>query len=163
MKGGWRTWSSGSPCRIRGHHDSSGLVGSSFATANAAQDQVIPLMSEQLEVSTRTVETGTVRLSKHTEERTETLDIPLTRVQWQVEHVPVNRVVGEKPDIRQEGETTVYPVVEERLVVLRELVLLEEVRVTRIASTKQDTSSYVLRRETLAEERFAGDQDNSTS
>ncbi len=120
---------------------------------NIALDEVIPLMEEQLEVGKRVVSTGTVRLRKRTKERTETVEVPLTSVQWQVEHVPVNQVVTEQPAIRQEGETTVYPVVEERMTILRELVLLEEVRVTRNVVTTTEVSSHVLRREQIAEER----------
>lgn len=120
---------------------------------DSALDEVIPLMEEQLEVGKRVVSTGTVRLRKHTEERTETIEVPLTSVQWQVEHVPMNQVVPEAPPIRQEGETTVYPVVEERVTILRELVLLEEVRVTRSVATRSEVSSHVLRREHIAEER----------
>ena len=118
-----------------------------------APDAVIPLMEEQLEVGKRIVSTGTVRLRKHTEERTETIEVPLASVQWQVEHVPVNQVVPVAPAIRQEGDTTVYPVVEERVTILRELVLVEEVRVTRSVASKTEISSHVLRREQIAEER----------
>lgn len=127
----------------------------------APRHSVIPLLEEQLEVGKRIVGTGTVRLQKHTEERTETIEVPLTSVQWQVEHVPVNQVVAEQPAIRQEGETTVYPVVEERVTILRELVLLEEVRVTRIAVTTTEVSSHILRREQIAEERIAAAPDAS--
>ena len=119
----------------------------------SALNEVIPLMEEQLEVGKRVVSTGTVRLRKHTEERTETIEVPLTTVQWQVEHIPINRVVLEEPAIRQEGETTVYPVLEERVTMLRELVLLEEVRVTRSVATRSEVSEHVLRREQIAEER----------
>ena len=113
----------------------------------------IPLLEEELAVSKRVVETGVLRLHKQTEERNETVEVPLTRVAWQVDHIPINQVVMEQPAIRQEGETTIYPVVEERVSVLRELVLVEEVRVTRTAVTTVETSSHVLRRERLLEER----------
>ena len=120
---------------------------------DTAQDAVIPLMEEQLEVGKRVVSTGTVRLRKHTEERTKRIEVPLTSVQWQVEHVPINQVVTEQPAIRQDGETTVYPVLEERITILRELVLLEEVHVTRSVTTTTEVSSHILRREQIAEER----------
>lgn len=119
----------------------------------AAEGQVIPLIEEQLVVSKRTVETGTVRLHKHTEERVEEVRVPLTEVRWQVEHVPVGRVVESAPGIRQEGDTTVYPVIEERLVVRREIVLVEEVRVTRGTATTQHESTYTLKREQITEDR----------
>ena len=116
---------------------------------------VVPLLEEQLVVSKRTLETGTVRLHKHTEERVETIEVPLARIQWHVEHVPFHQVVAEQPAIRQEGDTTIYPVVEERVTVLRELVLVEEVRVTRNATTTVEVSEHLLRRERVTEERVA--------
>ena len=126
---------------------------STTPSLDVTQDAIIPLMEEQLEVGKRVVSTGTVRLRKHTEERAETIEVPLTSVQWQVEHVPVNQVVREAPAIRQEGETTVYPVVEERVTIFRELVLTEEVRVTRSVATRTEVSNHVLRREQIEEER----------
>lgn len=131
---------------------------SSASTAfpkDTSTDAIIPLVEEKLEISKRSVQTGTVRLRKLAEERTETIEVPLTSVRWQVEHVPVNLVVAEQPAIRQEGDTTVYPVMEERVTILRELVLLEEVRVTRSVVTTTEVSSYVLRREQLVDERSA--------
>lgn len=69
-----------------------------------SEQAVIPLLEEELVVSKRVVDTGIVRLHKQTEERSETVAVPLTRVEWQVNHVPINQVVMEQPPIRQEGE-----------------------------------------------------------
>ena len=115
---------------------------------------VIPVLEEQLEVSKQIVTTGTVRLQKHVEQRVESVSVPLTEVRWQVERVAFDRVVPALPEIRHEGETTIYPVVEERLVVTRELVLREEVRVTRVLETRTETSSHTVARETVEEERI---------
>ena len=71
-----------------------------------------------------------------------------------MEHVTVDRVVPVVPEIRHEGETTIYPVMEERLVVTRELVLKEEVRVTRVLTTRTETSSHAVSREVMEEERI---------
>ena len=119
------------------------------------KETTIPLLEELLTVSKRVIDTGVVRLHKHTEERTEIIEVPLQQVTWEVEHVPVNQVIAKEPAVRVEGETTVYPIVEERLTVLRELVLLEEVRVTRRVATKTEVSSHVLRREQIVEETVA--------
>ncbi len=122
----------------------------------AAVDEVaIPLVAEQLVVDKRVVETGRVRLQVHTEEHVEVVEAPLMQVQYAVEHVPVDRVVDAVPAIRYEGETTVYPVMAERLVVRREMVLVEEVRVTRREVRTVETQSHVLRREEMTEERMA--------
>ena len=116
-------------------------------------ERVIPLVEETLEVGKRVVETGVVRVQKHTEERIELVEAPLQRVRYDVEHVAVDRVISEHPPIRYEGDTTIYPVVEENLVVTRELRLREEVRVTRIAHIVQERSTHRLRRESVRTER----------
>ena len=126
------------------------LAGSEERTT--ADEIVIPLVAEQLVVDKRVVETGRVRLHVHTEEHVEVVEAPLLQVQYAVEHVPVDRVVDAVPSIRYEGETTVYPVMEERLVVRREMVLVEEVRVTRREVRTVETQSHVLRREEMTEE-----------
>ena len=48
-----------------------------------------------------------------------------------VERVPVNRLIEGPMETRQEGETTVIPVVEEVLIMQKRLFLKEEVRITR--------------------------------
>ncbi len=123
----------------------------------ATEEVVIPLIAEQLVVDKRVVETGTVRLHVRTEEHVEVVEAPLLQVQYTVEHVALGQVVEAVPPIRYEGETTVYPVLEERLIVRREMVLVEEVRVTRREVRTVETQSHVLRREELVEERVGVD------
>ena len=116
-------------------------------------EMVIPLVGETLQVGKRTVETGTVRLHIGVEEQAETVQIPLTRTRWDVQHIPINKVVAEAPLTRVEGATNVYPVIAERLVITRELVLVEELRVTRIEDTEVSASEHIVRRQVVVEER----------
>jgi hypothetical protein len=48
-----------------------------------------------------------------------------------VERVPVNRLIDSPPRVREEGDTTIVPVVEEVITVQKRLMLKEEVRITR--------------------------------
>ena len=77
--------------------------------------------------------------------------------------MPINKVVLQQPEIRFEGDTIIYPVVEERLVVTTELVLLEEVRVTRTTAQTQGQATYNLKREQLVEERLPATQEGTLS
>lgn len=120
---------------------------------HGSQQVMIPVIEEQLQVAKKLVTTGIVHLQKHAEQHVETMSVLLTDVRWDVQHVAVGRVVAEAPPIRNEGETTIYPVMEERLVVTRELVLKEEVHVTRVSEIRTQTSSHTLVRETVEEER----------
>ena len=76
---------------------------------------VLPVIEEQLDVQTRPVETGRVRLRKIVEEREELVDPPLLRDEVLVERVPINRVVEGPVSVRTEGDTVVIPLLEEVL------------------------------------------------
>ncbi|MFM7235330.1 MAG: YsnF/AvaK domain-containing protein, partial [Cyanobium sp.] len=123
-----------------------------------ARGLMIPVVEEQLEVSRERVETGRVRISKSVESREEVVDEPLNREKIRVEHVPINQVVsGDIPQIREEGDVTVIPILEERVVTRTELVLVEEVRVHRERSEYRDPQRITLRKEVVAVERFGED------
>lgn len=123
-----------------------------------ARGLVIPVVEEQLEVSRERVETGRVRISKSVESREVVVDDPLKRETVRVEHVPINQVVtGDIPQVREEGDVTVIPILEERIVTRTELVLVEEVRIHRDHSEYHDPQRVTLRKEVVAVERFGED------
>lgn len=113
----------------------------------------IPRLEEQLQVSTRTVETGRVTLTKTVQETLETVTIPLQQEGYTVERIVINQYVEQPPAPRQEGETTIYPVLKEVLVVQKRLLLVEEVRVSRQQTQTEKTRTIPLRRETITVER----------
>ncbi|MGI4826968.1 MAG: DUF2382 domain-containing protein [Janthinobacterium lividum] len=59
------------------------------------------------------------------------------------------------PATRQEDLVMIYPVVEERLILTKELLLVEEIRVTREISERHDTQIVTLQRELLSVERHS--------
>jgi uncharacterized protein (TIGR02271 family) len=123
-----------------------------------ARGLVIPVVEEQLELSRERVETGRVRISKSVETREVLVDDPLKRETVRVEHVPINQVVtGAVPQVREEGDVTVIPILEERVVTRTELVLVEEVRIHRDHSEYHDPQRVTLRKEVVAVERFGED------
>jgi uncharacterized protein (TIGR02271 family) len=123
-----------------------------------ARGLVIPVVEERLEVSRERVETGRVRVSKSVEAREVVVDDPLKRESVRVEHVPINQVVtGAVPQVREEGDVTVIPILEERVVTRTELVLVEEVRIHRDHSEYHDPQRVTLRKEVVSVERFGED------
>ena len=108
---------------------------------------VIPVVEEQLHVGKRSVVTGTVRLDKHVGVYEEALDIPLAVRSFDVERVVLNQPVEAAPPVRQEGDTTIYPLVEEQLILTKQLILREELRVTRRDTERRDTRTVSLHRE----------------
>lgn len=113
----------------------------------------VPLAEETATVGRREVVTGRVRVDTVTEWRTEDVEAQLGRDEVEVERIPVGRAVDQAPSVRTEGDVTIVPVVEERLVVETQLVLVEEVRIRRRTSTETVTVPVRLRRQHVEIER----------
>jgi stress response protein YsnF len=65
----------------------------------------------------------------------------------EVERVPVDRPVEAIPSVRQEGDVTIIPVVEEVVKIERHLVLKEEVHIRRVKQTERYQETITLRRQ----------------
>ena len=113
--------------------------------ADVAGENVIPLLMEDVSVSKRRVVTGRVRVSTVTHEREKLVDELLTQESVDIERRSIGRPVETAPDIREEGDTIVIPIVEEVLVVERRLVLKEEIRVRRARQTVRHQQLVKLR------------------
>jgi stress response protein YsnF len=94
-----------------------------------AETICIPLSGEDLDISRRQREKSVLRVEVVTHVREERIDALLTHQHVDVTRVPIGRYVGAMPDLREEGDVTIIPVVEEVLVVERRLLLREEVHV----------------------------------
>lgn len=91
----------------------------------------LPLAEEHVAVHKRTVEKGRVRIRTVADESTHWVRETLESEHVLVERVAIDREVEIVPPIRQEGETTIIPLVEEVLVIERRLVLKEELHVRK--------------------------------
>lgn len=118
---------------------------------------VIPVAEEELEIGKREVEAGRLRLQKRVSEHEQTVDEPLFADEITLERVTINRFIEEPTPARIEGDTTVIPLFEERLVVQKRLVLREEVRITRRRIERHAPQTVALRREEVTVERVSGD------
>jgi stress response protein YsnF len=115
------------------------------ASAPDPEREVLSLHAEVLTVSRRELAGTVVRVATVTREHEHVVDEVLSHERVEIEHVPIGRQVDAIPPIREEGNTTVLPVVEEVVVVERRLILKEEIRVTRVRSTEHHRESVMLR------------------
>ena len=129
------------------------LAQQAAAPSGNAEETVVSLAEEVLQVGKRTVERSQVRLHKTVSERTETAELTLLREEVEVERVSVNRPVDEAEPVRYEGEVMVIPRYEEVLVVSKQLVLVEELRVRTVRSERREPQQVTLQREELSVER----------
>ena len=111
------------------------------------RDTVIPLHEEEISVSKRQVITGRVRVETVTREHEQLVDTQLARERVEVERIAIGKPIDAIPAVRQDGDTTIIPVVEEVLVVERRLVLKEEIHIHRVHTTEQHQERVTLRRQ----------------
>ena len=120
-------------------------------------DITLRLLAEKLSVAKEKVETGRVRISTRTHEREILIDQNLARERVEIEVVPVGLRIDAVPEIRQEGDTTIVPVVEEVLVVERRPMLKEEIRIKRVRTTERHQEKVMLRHQEAVVTRQEGD------
>ena len=120
--------------------------------AVATREGVLRLHAEEVSVARRTVE-GRVQVHVHTVTREHAVDEALAHERVEVERVAIGRPVDAIPPDRQEGDTTVISVVEEVVVIQRQLVLREEVRLRRVRVTERHRETVSLRAQEAVVER----------
>jgi uncharacterized protein (TIGR02271 family) len=116
--------------------------------AHQTGDRVtVPILEERLEAETRVVDQGELRVHKRVETEEARVTQEVTRDDLLIERVPVNRPLEAPAVSRVEGDWYVVPVMEEVLVVRKQLVLKEEVRIRRQPVTESREVRETLRRE----------------
>ncbi len=108
------------------------------------EELVLALHAEELAVAKRRV-IRTVRVARETRSRDILVEEALTSTGVVIERVPMGRFVDTMPPVRQEGDLTILPVVEEVLVTERRLRLVEEVRIRRVHTTATHVETVKLR------------------
>jgi len=128
------------------------------ATAHQTiRETLIPLHAEELSVSKERVETGRVHVGTVTRTHQELVDEELARDRVEIERVACDTPIDAVPPVRQEGDVTIVPVVEEVLVVQRRLMLKEEIHIRHVHSTERHRENVTLRRQEAVISRIPTD------
>lgn len=119
---------------------------------------VIQEIEESLHIEKRVVEKDGYRLTKVVKTHQQLVDEELRDHRIEIEH----RAIGQQlpsgvamPEPHYEGDTLVIPVIEEILVTQKRLLLIEEVRITRIQSSHRSQATVELRKEIIEIEQLA--------
>lgn len=91
----------------------------------------IPLVEERAHIEKRVVERNRVSIRTATTESQQVLSETLRSEHVDIRRVAVNQEVDELPSVREEGNVVIIPIVEERAVLVKRLVLVEELHVQR--------------------------------
>lgn len=122
--------------------------------ASGEDDAVIPLHDESATIDKQRVERSRVRVTTRVSERETLVRERLEHDEAIVTRVPIDREIDAHPGIRQEGDVTVIPLVEEVLVVTRRLVLREELHIRKTRRTVEVEQPVTLRSEQVTVERI---------
>jgi uncharacterized protein (TIGR02271 family) len=125
--------------------------------ASSVAEEVIPLVEETATVEKREVVTGHVRVRTVTDTVEEVAHADVQRETVEVTRVPVDKVVETAPAIRTDGDVTIVPVLEEVLVVTKQLVLKEELHIRRHIETETVEVPVTLRKQRAIVAREAPD------
>ena len=116
------------------------------------QPLIIPVIEEQVTVMKDVIETGSITIAKHVMQATEAIHIPLLHDAYEVQHIAINAFVDDViPVMRQEDNVTIIPVLQE--VMVKRIMLVEEIRITRHITETTDQREVTLRKETVTIER----------
>jgi stress response protein YsnF len=115
------------------------------AATSPTETEVLRLHEETARISKESRETGTVSVTTRTLTRDELVTQDLAHTNVEVTTVPIGRAVDAIPAVREEGDVTIFPVMEEVLVVERRLMLKEEVHIRRVRTIEHHQETVTLR------------------
>lgn len=107
----------------------------------------IQLHEEQLVAHKELQTLGEVQVRTQVEEFPGRLEVAAMREEVEIEHVPVGEVVRERVAPWEEGGALIVPVYEEQLVVVKRLILREQLRIRRVTVSETQLFEDTLRRE----------------
>ncbi len=130
----------------------------STTPAAAAADEIrVPVLEETATVSKREVTTGRVVVRTLVDVEDRVLSQALSEDKVDVERIAIDRVVDVAPQMRTEGDVTIIPVLQERIVVEKQIVLVEEIHIRRRTSVETVAVPVQIRTQRAVVERIDGD------
>jgi uncharacterized protein (TIGR02271 family) len=92
---------------------------------------IISIHEEKMHLSKEVVEKRKITIHKKVNTETVSHDVPLLHDHVQIEHIPVNKEVTEIPKIRETGNVTIIPIIEEVAVITKKIMLVKEIHITK--------------------------------
>ena len=121
-------------------------------------ETVIPVIREEMVVGKDVRKTGTVRVRKTVHEIEDIVRAQLMSEQAQITRRPMDELVDSAPPVRMEGNDVVIPVVEEFVVVTKQLRVVEEIRISKSQLMSNFEQPVTLLGEEVIVERQAADE-----
>lgn len=120
---------------------------------------VISVVEEHYSVDKLKSVSGRIRVKTTTETVDEVVRTTLRGETFEVTRIPVDRIVTEAPAIRTEGDVTIVPVLEEVVVVQKQLRLKEELHIRRRSTEEEVETPITLRKQRADIDRLSEEED----
>jgi uncharacterized protein (TIGR02271 family) len=121
------------------------------------EERTVPLVEERLGIDKEQVGDGRVEVRSRTETVPTEMAFDLRQDAVQVDRVPIGRFVDDVPPVHTEGDLTIVPVLEERLVIEKKLFLVEEIHLRRKTTFQTQRVEAELRKQNVTVERISED------
>jgi uncharacterized protein (TIGR02271 family) len=108
---------------------------------------VIPIVEERLIPGKQAVDMGELRVHKTVDAIEEAVRMAVDRDDLVVERTEINQPIETPAEIRYEGDWTIIPIMRETLVVRKQLMLVEEVRIGKRVVTEDEEVRETTRHE----------------
>src|SRR5438552_9426726 len=117
--------------------------------------ETYPVVEEEARIEKRAVLAGKVHIRTPVDMSSEIASAILTEQTVEITRVPVNKVIEKAPAVRTENDTIIIPVLEEVLVVEKQLILKEELHVRRRMTEERVEVPVSLRKQRAVVERLS--------
>ncbi len=109
--------------------------------------KTVSLAEERVELGTRKVVDRRIRITRTTRADEKLIETELTHEDALIKRVAKNEAVkpGNIPQVRQEGEVTIIPVIEERIEIIKHYFLTEEIHVIKKRRKETHQENITLR------------------
>lgn len=109
--------------------------------------ETLPLAKEQAEIIKHRHVDAKIQVSRTTHTRQEALASELMQEEVHITHIPFNKRLAddEIPQMRQEGDLLIIPVIEEEVEIVRRKVLKEEIHILKNTTSEKYTQNVTLR------------------
>lgn len=118
--------------------------------------ETVPVAEEDIVVGKETKVAESVKVEIKVHQDVKAINEMLMAEEIEVRRVAVNQVIDAPAKVRTEGETTVIPIMKEELIVTKQLILVEELHVTKRRAAQPDNRTVSVRREEAVVSRTAG-------
>jgi len=118
-------------------------------TSNKKEKEIIRVLKEDIDISKKVIDGRKISLHKSVSTETVSNNIVLLHDNIRIEHITFNKEVGEIPKIREKGNITIIPVIEEVAVVTKKIILVKEIHITNDQIEKIEHIETLLRKESV--------------